>query len=46
MEQLAIRFLTGLLKNFIKNPTSSKALRLKADLLALRDGINSIYPGE
>jgi hypothetical protein len=46
VEQFAITVLLGLVKTFIKNPKSAKAQRLKADLLAVRDGINSIYPGE
>ena len=43
-EEFILNFTLGLVKTLIKNP--AKAQSLKAHLLALRDDINALYPGE
>ncbi len=41
MERIAIRVLSGLVPELVKNPKSKKARRLVADLKELRDSLTN-----
>jgi hypothetical protein len=42
MESFVISFMMTVIHGFIKNPASAEAF--KAQLLAIRDSINTLYP--